>query len=143
MEISYPSKETVILINRRVVELEDQTHSVQSSALDYIYIAAFRFEDEPDFRVKVIKKAAYILERLCCGHPFLDGNKRTAFATVASFLQKNLSLGEPFTVFDYEHAANFMCEVAQGRKSNREISDWLNAQLKIEEDSQKSYGKKE
>lgn len=143
MDISYPSKDSVIRANKRLVALEGQIHSIQSSALDYLDIAAYRFEDEPDFRMRVIKKAAYILERLCCGHPFLDGNKRTAFATVASFLQKNLGLGEPFVVFDYEHAANFMCEVAQGRKSNREISDWLNAQLKIEEDSQKSYGKKE
>ncbi|MFA5247416.1 MAG: Fic family protein, partial [Candidatus Micrarchaeia archaeon] len=109
MEISYPSKDSVIQANKTLVALEGQTHSIQSSALDYLDIAAYRFEDEPDFRMRVIKKAAYILERLCCGHPFLDGNKRTAFATVASFLQKNLSLGEPFTVFDYEHAANFMC----------------------------------
>ncbi len=143
MEISYPSEESVIHANKYFVGLEGQAHSIMSSALDCLEIAAYRFEDEPDFRTKVIKKAAFMLERLCCGHPFLDGNKRTAFITVASFLQKNLNLSEPFAVFDYEHAAGFMCEVAQGRKSNREVADWLNAQLKIEEDSQQSSGKDE
>jgi len=143
MKIRYPNKDAVIIFNKRVVASEGQTHAIQSSALDYLDIAAFRFEDESDFRTRVLKKAAYILERLCCGHPFLDGNKRTSFITVASFLQDNLDLKEPFTAFDYEHAAGFMCEVAQGKKSNREIVEWLDAQVKIEEDAQEDYGKKE
>ena len=136
MKIRYPSKDAVILINKRVVGLEGQTHSVQSSALDYIDIAAFRFEDEPDFRMKVIKKAAYILERLCCGHPFIDGNKRTAFLAVAWFLRSNLSLREPFVVFDYPHAAEFLCKVAQGAADQKEIRDWLQEQVKKEERAQ-------
>jgi|GEM_PF-1832019 len=136
MELRYPDRETVILINKRVVGLEGQTHSIQSSALDYIDIAAFRFEDEPDFRLKVIKKAAYILERLCCGHPFIDGNKRTSFLTVAWFLRSNLNLAEPFVVFDYPHAAEFICKVAQGKASQQEIRDWLQEQVEKEERAQ-------
>ena len=143
MDIFYPSQATVIDINRRIVALEGQTHSIQSSALDYLDIAASRFEDEPDFRKKIFKKAAYILERLCCGHPFIDGNKRTAFLATALFLTQNLRLADPLVVLDYEHAADFMCEIAQGKKSRGQIAEWLEEQVKIEEDSQKSYEEKE
>jgi death-on-curing protein len=45
------------------------------------------------------EKAAALLQSLACNHGFTDGNKRTAWAATAAFLDLNgHPLGEPFDV---------------------------------------------
>src|SRR5262245_39537487 len=45
--------------------------------------------DGQDLHPTVIDKAAALGFSLCQNHPFLDGNKRTALASVAVFLELN------------------------------------------------------
>ena len=60
---------------------------------------------------------------IAMNHPFVDGNKRTAFAVCGVFLAKNglwLSASEP-------DAAGAVIAVAAGQLSEREFEVWLAA----------------
>ncbi len=69
----------------------------------------------------IFTQAAAYLYHLAKNHPFLDGNKRTAFATIIAFLQ----------IHDYEldmtedAAYNMVMQVAQGEMSKEALSSLL------------------
>lgn len=66
-------------------------------------------------------KAAALLESLCNNHPFLDGNKRTAYVATGLFLELNgLEL-----VASRRAAEPLMLKVAQGRVSLQQSRAWL------------------
>jgi death-on-curing protein len=77
----------------------------------------------------IIHEAAALLESLVQNHPFIDGNKRTAFAVVDVFLRIN---GHTITAdseavydkymklldqgtFDMEHLVPWLAEIAESR----------------------------
>jgi death-on-curing protein len=73
-------------------------------------------------------QAAAYLYHLAKNHPFLDGNKRTAFATTVAFLGMNgykLSMTE-------EEAYNMVMQVAQGEMSKEELSSFLEKHIRVE-----------
>ncbi len=57
-------------------------------------------------------------------HPFVDGNKRTAFAAAALFLVLN---GRPVAP-DREATVEAMLALAAGQRDEAEFADWLRAQ---------------
>jgi death on curing protein len=73
--------------------------------------------------------AAAYLFHLCANHPFVDGNKRTAFAACVVFLRMNgwnlISSEEP--------TYTLVLEVAQSRKSKEELAVWIrhNARARV------------
>jgi death-on-curing protein len=72
----------------------------------------------------VFYKAAVLLECVVHSHPFVDGNKRTAFATAVRFLHKN-----GYTV----HAKNVpdtMVDVASGVMNSKQLTSWLEQHTK-------------
>jgi len=69
----------------------------------------------------LLEKAAALLESLCLNHPFVDGNKRVAYAATGLFLELN---GWRLQA-DAEDAVPFMLEVAGGKRSKEEIRIWL------------------
>jgi len=69
----------------------------------------------------VFEKAAALLESLCQNHPFVDGNKRVAYAATGLFLQQNGWLLEA----EADDAVAFMLEVASGRHRKDEIRIWI------------------
>jgi len=69
----------------------------------------------------VFDKAAAYGFHLCKNHPFVDGNKRTAFVLMVMFLELNgweLSASE-------EDAYSAMMAVADGSSSKRQLAHWL------------------
>lgn len=58
---------------------------------------------------------------LCKNHPFLDGNKRTAYNVMFLFLELN---GISFAVDDQEHYAVMMA-VANGEMTKQQLAAWL------------------
>jgi death-on-curing protein len=58
-------------------------------------------------------------------HPFVDGNKRTAFVALETFLVLN---GKALTVDDAE-AVSVMLRLAAGELSERELADWIRRHL--------------
>lgn len=66
-------------------------------------------------------QAAALLESLARNHPFIDGNKRTAFTAAALFLWRN---GYELTA-DQDAIVPFMVSVAEGACDTKAIAAWL------------------
>lgn len=64
--------------------------------------------------------AAEVCAGLIQNHPFLDGNKRTAFVATCSFLYKN-----DCELSDYHGLAQLMIDVARHAVSVDEMGEWL------------------
>jgi death on curing protein len=69
----------------------------------------------------IFTQAAAYLYHLAKNHPFLDGNKLTAFATTITFLQIN---GYEFDMTE-EEAYNMVMQVAQGEMSKEALASLL------------------
>jgi len=69
----------------------------------------------------LFEKAAALLESLCVNHPFVDGNKRVAFAGAGLFLELN---GWRLDA-DPDDAEAFIVAVASGKRGKEEIRIWL------------------
>lgn len=77
--------------------------------------------DGQDLYPTIFDKAAALLQSLLKNHPFIDGNKRTALASSAIFLQFN---GWRLTN-SHQEEIDFALAVDNGRLEVREISTWL------------------
>lgn len=70
----------------------------------------------------IAEQAAAYLYHLAMNHPFLDGNKRTAFAVMDTFLRLNgYSLNLP-----NDRTYQFVMQVVESRMSKDELSSYLN-----------------
>ncbi len=75
----------------------------------------------------LIEEAAALLESLAMNHPFVDGNKRTAFYTTDSFLRKNGS----FIDCDNDLAYEFFMGLFETNSFRfAELSAWLEEHVK-------------
>jgi death on curing protein len=69
----------------------------------------------------LFEKAAALLESLCLNHPFIDGNKRVAYAAAGLLLELN---GWRLRA-DADDGEVFMLEVAKGKRGKEEIRIWI------------------
>ena len=69
----------------------------------------------------IYEQAAAYLYHIAMNHPFIDGNKRTAFAAMDTFLRLT---GYSLNLTD-EQAYRLVMQVAQGRMSKAEVSTYL------------------
>ena len=70
----------------------------------------------------IIEEAAALLESLAMNHPFVDGNKRIAFATADTFLRMNGYFIDCDSVQAYDH---FMALFDAGSFRFDELAAWL------------------
>ena len=69
----------------------------------------------------IYEQAAAYLYHLAMNHPFIDGNKRTAFATMDAFLRMN---GYSLNITD-DRAYDLVMQVARGTLSKSELASFL------------------
>ena len=69
----------------------------------------------------VFEKAAALGESLIVNHPFIDGNKRTGFLAMASFMAEE----GYFLKATQEEAYNFTIQIASGIATFDQIVVWL------------------
>jgi len=72
------------------------------------------------------EKAAVLLQSLAMNHPFIDGNKRTAWATTQMFLTFN---GAPMKDLAPEDGADFVEDVVGGHLEVSFIAAWISHRL--------------
>ena len=75
----------------------------------------------------LIEEAAALLESLAMNHPFVDGNKRTAFYATDSFLRKN----GRFIECDNDEAYRFFMQLFEYQLDRfAELHSWLEKHVK-------------
>lgn len=125
-EIQYPSTEQVSKLYKRIVEQTGGEHGYLSkSNLDYLLDTIKDIGERLPKRQAIIKKAAFLLYNVVIIHPFLNGNKRTAYELVRLFLESNGFKISPITKDAYE----FLLEVASGKTSESEVELWIATNL--------------
>ncbi len=74
-----------------------------------------------DLYPDVFMKAGAFIQSIVKNHPFIDGNKRTAFTGAITFLLASGVIVSAST----NHVVKFMLKVANENLSVDEIADWL------------------
>ena len=73
----------------------------------------------------VVKKAAFLLRSLVVHHPFINGNKRTAFEVVEAFLELN---GYPLRA-KTDDIYSLLSEIGAGKASETQAEEWIATNL--------------
>jgi death-on-curing protein len=119
---SYPTLQEVLHLHRRLIERFGGGEGVRDLGLIESALARPR----SGYYGTLCEQAASLLQSLARSHPFVDGNKRVAFATCAVFLRMNgfvLHL-EP------ESAERFLIDrVIAGHAELAEIATWLESAM--------------
>src|SRR6266851_2836447 len=125
-EIRYPSVEQVERLHNRVLDVTGGEHGdLSRSNLEYVLEAVREIGENPDVQLAVTKKAAYLLYNLISQHPFVNGNKRTAFELVKLFLRLN---GFEIKAKSQDTYA-FLADIAAGRASLKQVEEWIATNL--------------
>jgi death-on-curing protein len=100
-----------------------------SGVRDLGLIEAALFRPQTGYYADLIEEAAALWESLSQNHPFIDGNKRTAFAVTYTFLAMNIARIEA----NAEATHSFIVDLYQtGTFNFGQLNDWLRANVLYE-----------
>lgn len=112
----------VFEIHRLQIQNYGGSHGIRDKGL----LESAVFRPQIGYYSSVAEEAAALMESLANNHPFLDGNKRVAFAAAHTFLLVN---GYDLDV-DSLAAYDFMMNsIAKGEFRFGLILDWINAHM--------------
>lgn len=112
----------VLALHSLVIEESGGSHGVREMALLESALGAPQqtFGGEA-LHADVFAQAAALLRSIALNHPFVDGNKRSAFMATFVFLQLN---GQDFAAPESE-VVEYMVRVAAQKPPLEAIADWL------------------
>lgn len=113
-QLKYPTIEEIIEINRR---LGEGGILINKGNLEFIL-------KKVELEKSIVKKATILLRDIIRLHPFLDGNKRTAFHTMIYFLELN---GKRFKYGhkDENKIEKLLNRIARSRETEKETEKWI------------------
>lgn len=120
MLIKYLSKESVVKIHHEIIDrFSKEKGIINEGDIDF---TLERVEDYKGENTEALLwKATILLERIIIGHPFVDGNRRTAFEATKVFLQ-----GNNFNIkATEEEIIELLISIAQNQKNRFSIKNWL------------------
>lgn len=121
----YPSKEQVVLIHDEIIE----SFSKEKGELNLGNLEA-TLERVKDYKGEnseaLFWKATIMLERIILGHPFIDGNKRTAYEATKVFLQANGCA----LIAEEDEVIDLLVGIAKSKKNRHSIKSWLEKHAK-------------
>ena len=121
-EIKYPSAEQVSeLYDLTIKASGGERGFISRSNLDYLLDAVKDIGDKLPKRQAIVRKAAFLLYNVIVVHPFLNGNKRTAFGLAGAFLEAN---GYEL-VSKAKEAFELLIGIASGKVSEIEAEGWV------------------
>lgn len=83
--------------------------------------------DNQDLYKNPIEKASAILESIAINHPFIDGNKRTAYTLMRLILlENNLDISA-----SQQDKYDFVIAVSTGKYRFEEINNWIQSNIKV------------
>jgi death-on-curing protein len=95
------------------------------AALESALARPFQTFDGMELYPHIVAKAAALLESLLINHPFVDGNKRTAYVMMRLLL---LSNGYDI-IASQDEKYGVIINIAAGKYSFDQIVDWLNGRV--------------
>lgn len=121
-EIEYPSPEQVDMLYREIIRRTGgESGYFNRSNLDYILDAVKDIGERLPRKEALIRKVAFLLYNIIRMHPFLNGNKRTAFELTKVFLEANGYRLQSVVQETFE----FVLEITSGKLSMSDIESWI------------------
>ena len=114
--------EEIEQIHKTLIEFFGGSQGIRDlSALKSALARPFQTFENKDLHPTPIYKAAALIESILINHPFIDGNKRTGYVAMRSFLISN-GLDIDAT---QEEKYEFVINIASGKIRLEEITEWL------------------
>lgn len=114
--VVYPALREIVELNKGVVQDSGDMHALANKGnLEFTL-------DEMRLGRDIHKKAAVLFIRIIQGHPFVEGNKRTAFAAMISFLKAN---GLKFGIKHIYQATEIIIEASKGNADVAKMTKWV------------------
>ena len=120
---------TVYLTQWQVIELHDQLIRCPVRDMNALGSAVNRPQTAyggTELYPTIAAKAAALLHGLAMNHPFVDGNKRTAWFATQTFLRLNAS---PLMDLNQMYAADFVTALTAEHKDVATIAQWLTTHM--------------
>ena len=125
-KIRYPTLKQIDRLYEQVVRVSGGERGYLSkSNLDYLLDTVKDVGERLDGRAALVKKAAFLLYNVVTLHPFVNGNKRTAYELSRLFLRLN----EFDLTSDPDKAFRFLLDVASGSVSVADVEGWIETNL--------------
>lgn len=121
---AYPDESDIIQL-RKGFNLTSDGYLSKGSLL-YILETVQDLYNENGLVDALAAKAAHILFNIVASHPFIDGNKRTAFGTANLFLRLN----GHFIKVAPEEGQVFIVKIAAGKVAGDRVREWVRQSLK-------------
>ncbi len=120
-EVIYTTVEKIIEYNLLAITLikvkkADKAHVTSKEGL------ARMIEECKEVQGDIYDKTAFLLRAIIKRHPFVSGNRRTAFIVAKAFLTENNAI---FNVKDDPSQARVMTGIREGYYTEEEIKEWL------------------
>ena len=113
----------ILTIHADQIEAHGGTHGVRDPGL----LEAALYRPQTGYYPDLVEEAVALWESLSQNHPFLDGNKRTAFAAMHTFLQIN---GAELTA-DADDAYEFVSGLYEtGTFRFEKLEPWLRSRVR-------------
>ena len=121
-EIWYPSVKQVERLYSKIIAMTGGEHGyLNNSNLEYLLDTVKDVGERLHRKQALTKKAAFLLYHIITLHPFVNGNKRTAYELVKLFLRLN---GYQIDS-DPGEAYQFLLDVASGKVSAADVDKWV------------------
>ncbi len=125
-EIRYPTMKQLERLHDRILQMGGGDRGyLNRSNLEYLLDAVKDIGERLGRRESLTKKAAFLLHNSVVLHPFVNGNKRTAYELVRLFLRLN---GYDINTKS-EEAYRFLLELASGKMSAIRVENWIATNL--------------
>jgi len=119
-EIIIPSSDDAIAINKRL-----GGSVLNRGAVDFLITKIESKISKKDYRRQIATISAILWYEIVRGHPFVDGNKRTATETMKLFLkQNNFKLNTPLSGLVY-----ISLKIANNEIAYSELIEWIYRRL--------------
>lgn len=118
----------VLIFHKNAIEDFGGSHGVRDwEGLKSALERPFQTFDQQELYNDAVSKAAALLESILLNHPFVDGNKRSAYSIARYFLRKN-----NMDIFATENEKyDFIIAIASGNMDFDSIIDWLSKHTAI------------
>ena len=126
MKIKYPSIDEVEWFHDRILELTGgERGDLAKASLEFVLEKVKSVGEGLDHDEAIVKKAAFLLHSLVTNHPFINGNKRTAFEVVDAFLELNGYVLRAKA----DEIYSILSDIGAGKISQIQAQDWIATNL--------------